>query len=297
MAGTLRPQSFVVRSSITAIGAALFTSACFGTVSPLAPGLRGSVGLPNHGVLTDGVELPVRGDGFERYRVESPNYWGVPRLVTAVQQAAATVDKALPGGPPLVVGDLSAPTGGKIPHHASHRTGRDVDLLYYFTDVYGHPVKSPGFVSVGSDTIASIPWSHQFVRLDVAREWQLARALLTNEHIEVLWMFVSRDVEALLLQQALALGEPIWIVWRAQQVMHQPRDSASHDDHMHLRIACAAAERPLGCAGGGPYWPWFDSIDEQEDLDAVLLEAVARDEPIEQNSGWLTSNGTQTKAQ
>jgi penicillin-insensitive murein endopeptidase len=135
------------------------------------------------------------------------------------------------------------------------------------------------------------------VRLDIAREWQLTRALLTDGRIEVLWMFVSRDVEALLLQQAVALDEPAWIVWRAQQVMHQPRDSATHDDHMHLRIACAAAERPLGCEGGGPYWPWFDSIGSQEDLDTVLLQVAALDEPIDQNAGWLTSNGTETKTQ
>jgi penicillin-insensitive murein endopeptidase len=291
---TARNSSSPRCAAFTALVAALLTSACFGTVTPLAPGLRGSVGLPNHGVLTDGTELPVRGTGFERYRPGSPNYWGVPRLVAAVQDAAASVHNAMPGGEPLIVGDLSSPTGGKIPHHASHRTGRDVDLLYYFTDLYGQPVKSPGFVSVGSDTIASIPGSHQFVRLDVTRQWQLTRTLLTDGRIEVQWMFVSRDVEALLLQQALALGEPAWIVWRAQQVMHQPRDSASHDDHMHLRIACAASERPLGCEGGGPYWPWFDSIGQQEDIDGVLLEAVARDEPIGPESDRLTSNGKET---
>lgn len=283
--------------ALAVLGAALNLLGCVGTPSPLAPGLRGSVGLPSQGVLTEGVELPTVGIGFERYRPESPNYWAVPRLVTAIESAAATVAKVMPGGPPLVVGDLSASTGGKIPHHASHRTGRDVDLLYYLTDVYGQPVRSPGFVCVGSDSIAEVPWSRQFLRLDVEREWQLTRALLTDSSIEIVWMFVSRDVEALLLQRAIALGEPAWIVWRAQQVLHQPRDSAPHDDHMHLRIACSPTERPLGCEGGGPFWPWFEFNATQQDLTAVLLEAVARDEPLTPETELVSSNGKQTTLQ
>jgi penicillin-insensitive murein DD-endopeptidase len=264
---------------------------CVGTVSPLAPGLRGSVGLPNHGVLTDGQELPASGPGFQRYRASSENYWGVARLVTAIQAAAARVAQVAPGAAPLVVGDLSARTGGKIPHHSSHRTGRDVDLLYYYTDIYGHPVQTPGFIGVGSDTLAVVPYNRQFVRLDVERQWQLTRALLTDPNIELLWMFVSRDIEILLVQQAAALGEPAWLVWRAMQVLHQPRDSAPHDDHMHLRIACSAQERPDGCEGGGPFWPWFISIPPQQNLGDVLLDAVARDEPLTAESEWLTSNG------
>ena len=39
---------------------------CLGTPTPLAPGLRGSVGVPHHGVLTNGVVLPKRGPGFAR---------------------------------------------------------------------------------------------------------------------------------------------------------------------------------------------------------------------------------------
>ena len=267
---------------------AFFLTGCFGTVSPLAPGLRGSVGLPNHGVLTDGEQLPVSGVGFQRYRPSSENYWGIPRLVAAIQAAAAQVARVAPGGGPLVVGDLSARTGGKIPHHSSHRTGRDVDLLYYYTDVYGHPVNTPGFVSVGSDTLAIVPSNRQFVRLDVERQWQLTRALLTDPNIELLWMFVSHDIEVLLIQQASALGEPTWLVWRAMQVLHQPRDSAPHDDHMHLRVACSAQERPEGCEGGGPFWPWFIANPPQQNLTDVLLEAVAKDEPLAPEPEWLT---------
>ena len=58
-----------VRNRVAAYSTlALTLSACFGVPSPLAPGLRGSVGLPSHGVLTNGSQLPESGIGFERYR-------------------------------------------------------------------------------------------------------------------------------------------------------------------------------------------------------------------------------------
>ena len=64
-----------------------------------------------------------------RYRPNGRFHWGRQRLIRMVEAAAAHVARTLPRGPPLVVGDLSARAGGKIPRHSSHRTGRDVDLL------------------------------------------------------------------------------------------------------------------------------------------------------------------------
>lgn len=272
-----------------ACAAAVFLLGCFGTPSPLAPGLRGSVGLPNQGVLTEGVLLPESGPGFERYRQADSHYWGLPRLVAAIERAAAIVEETEPGGAPLYVGDLSSRFGGKIPNHASHRTGRDVDLLYYVTNVYGQSLKSPGFVNIGGDGLAADPANHNFVRLDVDRQWQLTRALLTDSNVDLLWLFVSRDIEALLVQHARALGEPATLVWRAEQLLHQPRDSAPHDDHMHVRIACTTAEMPQGCEGGGPHWPWFPQVSPWDNLGADSLTAIASDGPVPMESESATN--------
>jgi penicillin-insensitive murein endopeptidase len=239
------------------------------------------VGLPNHGVLTSSTQLPQAGPGFERYRRTSTHYWGVSRLVEAIEKASAFVEQIAPGGAPLCVGDLSSQYGGKIPNHASHRTGRDVDLLYYVTTVYGRSVKSPGFVNIGSDGLAEGVANRQFLRLDVDRQWLLVRALLTDSEIDLLWMFASRDVEALVLQHARSVGEPADIIWRAEQVLHQPRDSAPHDDHMHVRIACTADEMSEGCEGGGPRWPWFPPAKNWDDFSESSLALIASDEPLQ----------------
>ena len=103
--------------------AALLSAACAGTPSPLAPSIRGSIGVPHEGMLTDAVPLPRTGEGYALLRNNGRN-WGNPRLVAAIQGAAKTVARARPGGARLMVGDISARWGGGSSGHRSHRTGR-----------------------------------------------------------------------------------------------------------------------------------------------------------------------------
>lgn len=252
-------------------------SGCFGTPTPLAPGLAGSVGAPHHGVLTDAVELPNEGVGFVRYRRGAPNHWGNPRLVRALETAARAVHDAMPGGPPLVIGDLSAKDGGRIPRHQSHRSGRDVDLPWFVTSPEGVPLRNPGFLAVGADGLASDEGTGAFVRLDVPREWLLVKELLTSKHADVQWMFCSREVEALLVDYARARGEPLALVWHAETVLMQPGDSLPHDDHIHMRIACTPEETVLGCEGGGPRWEWLPPLPALGESEDRLYEAVDED--------------------
>jgi penicillin-insensitive murein endopeptidase len=235
--------------------------------------------LPHHGILTDPVELPVQGPGFSRYRPYGTRNFGTQSLVNAVMRAAAAVENDAPGGASLAVGDLSARFGGKISGHASHRTGRDVDLLYYVTTLTGVPVRSPGFIHFGPDGLARAA-SGQFLRLDERRTWLLVRELLNDPDAEVLWIFASRDVEALITDHARSMGEPAELIHRAIQVLQEPRDSANHDDHLHVRIACAPLERTAGCVSGGPQWPWLKPAPELASLSA--LDLTLDDEPAAQ---------------
>jgi site-specific DNA-methyltransferase (adenine-specific) len=189
-------------------------------------------------VLTAAIELPVEGPGFVRYRKFGANHWGNPRLVHALENAARAVQDAMPGGAPLVIGDLSAHDGGRIPRHQSHRTGRDVDLPWFVTTPQGLPVQNPGFVPVGPDGLATVDGSSDYLRLDIPREWLLVKDLITSRDVDVQWMFCAKDVEALLVDYARARGEPDELVWHAETVLIEPGDSLNHDDHIHLRIAC-----------------------------------------------------------
>jgi len=260
--------------------AGLALSGCFSAPTPLAPGLFGSVGMPNSGVQTGAVELPLSGKGFERYRPQGKNHWGRPRLVQSITRIAAEIEAELPGGT-LVIGDLGAKTGGRIPGHASHRSGRDVDLLFYALTPAGAPLESPGFVKFEADGLAVVPDSGDYVRLDVAREWLLVKKLVNDPELGVQFLFISRPLEALLMDYARARGEPLELQYRVQTVMLQPGDSLPHDDHLHLRIACSPEETQAGCSGGGPYWEWLPPLPENRELDQALLEEIASDEPLE----------------
>lgn len=270
-----------MRAALLAL--AFATAGCVGTPTPLDPSVAGSVGVPHDGVLTNGVELPVRGSGFRRYRPHGSHYFGNPRLVDAVQRVAAEVERERPGGAPLLVGDLSAQTGGKIPGHHSHRTGRDVDLLYYVTTPTGVPVRSPGFVGFDTDGLARVEYEGDvsYLRLDVEREWLLVKKLMTAKEVGVQWMFMSRGIEALLIDYARARGEDDALVWHAETVMLQPGDSTPHADHMHLRIACTPDEMAAGCEGGGPYWQWLPLTPFPGWLPSAVLDPIAADDPFE----------------
>ncbi len=261
--------------------AGLALSGCLSTPTPLAPGLQGSVGVPNQGVLTEAEELPVRGLGFARYRPLSTHYYGRPRLVRALESAAASVATHAPGGAPLFVGDLSAKTGGRIAGHDSHRSGRDVDLLFLVMSPAGVSRPSPGFVRFEGDGLALPEASKDYIRIDVDREWWLLRSLLLSPDIDVQFMFVCHEVEALLIDHARALGESDDLVLRAETVMLEPSDSLRHDDHVHLRIACAPEEAVSGCSGGGPRWQWLPAYPVGPSLTAQDFADIAREDPFQ----------------
>lgn len=263
--------------------AALCSAGCMGTPTPLAPGLEGTIGVPHNGVLTKSAELPQRGAGYERFRLSSPVYYGLPRLVRAITRAAEVVEQEMPGGFPLIVGDLSAETGGKIPRHNSHRTGRDVDFLFYVTTPSGIPRGNPGFFPLGADGLVKFP-DGTYGLLDVERQWLLFRTLLSDPEVDVQFLFMSRDVEARLMEYAMAKETDLELLWHAQTVMLQPGDSLPHADHVHVRIACKAEEAVQGCTGGGPHWPWFEGFPELQAPLEDLLALIAAEDPFELES-------------
>jgi penicillin-insensitive murein endopeptidase len=261
------------RRRTQALLAAPLAVGCFGTPTPLSPGLAGSVGLPHHGVQTGAIELPESGIGFARYRNQGGYHWGQPALVNGLCEAARRVELTLPGGAPLMVGDLSARYGGKIARHHSHRSGRDVDLLWYVTRPDGTSIQNSSFVHLAHDGTGRIPGRGE-VRLDVPRQWQLIKALLSSDLLMVQWLYSSNHVESIIIGHAIAQGEDHELIWQAQNVMLEPLDSLPHDDHLHLRIACPADARVHGCEGGGPYWSWLDpstELDPDADVAVELL--------------------------
>lgn len=243
-------------------------------------------GTPSSGELAGGTELPMAGAGFVRARPTDPTHWGTPSLVSAIERAAADVSRALPGTLPLRVGDLSAPGGGRHPRHHSHRTGRDADVMYYAVDSSGRPVDGTGLVHYGRYGYAVDPASGSLVFLDEARNWHFVRTLLLDPRANVQWIFCAWGVKRRLLEYAAANEPNPEVLFRATQVLHQPRDARPHDDHMHVRFACTGEDRANGCIDLGPLWTWLRRDAEKPASaagaamnDDALVAALLDDEP------------------
>jgi penicillin-insensitive murein DD-endopeptidase len=261
-----RALAFVNRRALPALSAlalslaAVGAGGCARAPSPLAPHWAGSIGLPHRGVLTAGAALPTEGTGY-RLLTSNGRRFGTPRFIATIERAAAEVDRERPGST-LTVGDVSARNGGKISSHSSHRSGRDADLLLYMTTLEGAPVTVTSFVHVEADGLAWDDVGKRFLRFDVEREWLLVKALVEDPAARVQWLFVSKPVEAMLIEWARARGESGDTVVRAMDTLLQPGPPAqSHDDHLHVRIACDPDEIASGCEPNGPVRPWIAAAD------------------------------------
>jgi penicillin-insensitive murein endopeptidase len=160
-----------------------------------------------------------------------------------------------------------------------------VDLLFYVTTPAGAPARSPGFVRFSGDTLAQLEPSDTFIRFDVERNWLLVKYLILAPRAQVQWLFVSRALEALLIDYARARGEDVALIWHAETLLLEPGDSTPHDDHFHLRVACTPEEAAAGCEGGGPYWEWLEPPRELGQFGPHDLDLIARDDPLQAGRG------------
>jgi penicillin-insensitive murein endopeptidase len=207
-------------------------------------------------------------------------HWGLPRFTEAIARAAREVARARPGAA-LYTGDLSARQGGgPLPPHFSHRSGLDADLLFYVTTLEGAPVDSPGFVHFGPDGIARDDGHQRWLRFDVEREWLLVKALVEDPQARVQWIFINDIMHTMLIEWALARGDPAETILRAEEVMREPHPGGAHDDHIHVRTACSPEETVAGCEPTGPRRAWLRyDLARREESDEELALALAQ--PLE----------------
>lgn len=189
-----------------------------------------SIGKANRGRLDGG--MPMIDGPYWRVRFHNES-WGTPATVSNIARGYHHVAEVLPGGSIAAIGDLSYQTGGRMPPHRSHRSGRDADISYFTLDPdeddYWNARHSPN--------------------LDVQRQWELFRYWLERD--TVAYLFVDYQVQKRLYWYALRSGEdknfldevfqyPRWRGGRARI-----RHVAGHDDHYHVRFRCA--EHDLRC--------------------------------------------------
>ncbi len=218
-----------------------------------APSSSRSIGVPDRGRLTAGVELTddahiVRRDG------RRAAWYGTRELVEVIRHGAAEVARAHPG-PRLVVGDLSAERGGRLSPHRSHRSGRDADLGFYLLGEDGSSVEAPQFVRLARNGCGRL--RDQRYCFDAARNWALLVALVTHPVARVQYILVSPDIRARVLAEGERRGAPAELLERVRVATAPHSGSHSHRSHFHLRIYCAPDDRPE-CVDEPPYHAWYE---------------------------------------
>jgi penicillin-insensitive murein DD-endopeptidase len=209
-----------------------------------------SIGRASGGALVDGVRLPNRGDGFvtrEVWRARD-NRYGTDELVDLITAVGRRM-RAEARDVKLVVADLSGRGGSERAFHRSHQSGRDADLLYYMRDADGRAFE-PDAMHAFDATARAVDGSG--LTIDVPRTWRLVKELITAPEAAVQWVFMYEPIARRLLDHAARVGEPEALIARARKALKQPGASARHDDHLHVRVYCSAADRAYGCVDFGP---------------------------------------------
>lgn len=241
--------------------AALVTGLVLGVGLPLparaeGPG-GGTRGSTSRGSLAGAFDMPMAGAGYRFYGpvARRQAHYATVELAALVARAARVLQREVPG-PPLVLGDMSAEHGGPLRRHASHQSGRDIDVIFLARDASGDAVESGRFVRY--DGRGDCVSDGCDLRFDAERNWWFVRTLAVSREPAVQWIFVSSPLRDLLLAWAEAHGEHPEVLKRARRLLRQPGDSAPHDDHFHVRIYCPP-QRAAGCVDAKPRWPWVDA--------------------------------------
>lgn len=193
-----------------------------------------SVAWPNHGTLENGRRLASTD---VRTLPGRTLQWGTDELVGLLERTAAKVRQQF--HVPLTVGDLSARCGGAVSRHRSHQSGRDADLAFFARTESGRPATLQDYVVFDRDGRSR----DGSLRFDVARNWALVEALLTDRQVRVERLFVSTPLRALLLQHARSVHAAPQLVALAANTLVQPARVSPHDNHFHVRIGCPAGDR------------------------------------------------------
>jgi len=178
-----------------------------------------SIGFPNGGALLNGRQMPLSG----KWEVINPKEtWGTDETIQFIQTAINIVHELFPDTPPLYIGDISDPNGGRLNLHTSHQSGRDADLGFYYKGGKGI------WHRTGNSK-----------NLDLPRNWALVRALVVHTDVQVI--LLDRRIQKLLFKYALSIGEDRdWL----HSVFQHPggrgktiiRHERRHRTHYHVRF-------------------------------------------------------------
>ena len=150
-----------------------------------------SHGHPWNGSLERGVSIcPQNGTLFHAFSCRRGLHWGTQGLVDVLADTSRKLKRRFPD---LImpVGNLSAREGGKIASSVSHQSGRDADIGFIIRDRNGRQVLPLPLYRIrnGGKHHGSVLNARRKAKFDVAANWTMIRALLSNPRVQ--WIFIA----------------------------------------------------------------------------------------------------------
>lgn len=188
--------------------------------------LSESIGLPYAGRLKNAARLAKHAGWVVR---DPQRAFGTDETVRYLETAFDALKEKHPFNFRVEIHDLSFEHGGPISDHASHQSGRDVDIALISTRC--------------SSALACDFRKVSPAQLDARRQWALLYHWLRREQVEA--VLVDYSLQAVLYKEAKARGatnEELsrWFQYprgRAHPggtIRHYP----NHADHLHVRFGC-----------------------------------------------------------
>mgnify|MGYP002630475331 CR=1 FL=1 len=214
-----------------------------------------SLGQTSAGRLLRARSIPLSGDhhAFFSHIESRRTHYGTDEMHDLVLRISAQVAERYPASI-MRIGNVSLEHGGRSPWHASHQSGRDIDIAFYLLDEQGQTQRPDNFVVIGRNGRSR----DGRLIFDTSRNLALINALIADEQAPVQWIFVARWLKAMLIEQAQRESVSDQMIARMQEVLVQPGDSSPHHDHLHVRVYCSLQGRMYGCLDRAPFRPWVD---------------------------------------
>ncbi len=185
------------------------------------------------------------------YQLFSPQHsYGAPLTLRRLREVLQRYHARYPEARPVIVMDISRRGGGRLEPHASHRSGRDVDIRLVLK-------------GSGSSFREATPRT-----LDLERTWFLLWTLIETGDVE--FIFLNRLLQKPLYKHALSLGLDRARLDEIFQLRHGRgrkvgiiRHEPGHLGHFHVRFRRGAPEPPplVQRSGSGlpsPLLAWVD---------------------------------------
>lgn len=193
-----------------------------------------SVGPTNRGRLLNGWLMP-EGDESSGYflRTERPRSWATENTITSLLTAFKAYAEKYPDAPRVNVGDFSKRRGGKISPHASHTSGRDVDIGFVHT--VAPNARHPEHFTRASAT-----------NVDAEKTWFVLKSVIQTGEVKVIYLDVSVQKQLYKVAKDELNAAQLEAIF---SIPKHPHSSSAilqhwpgHKNHAHIRFICPENE-------------------------------------------------------